>query len=360
MADSIFLKKRRGRALWLFLPIILFLYLVLFPRPLGREMYLRTIWAKSVSPASTVLSDSNSPCWSFRASDTFGYADLDGNLYYVGQRLHNLSLSDSGFINYGSVPDHIVFMNTRGEFQFSIKSYGYPLLDSGGEFLYSINTDLSGLKRIDREGKILWSLSFPVPLTTAALAGEECVIGLMDGRLLLIGSDGEVIYEQETGGSRIPVILGTAITEDRQQIALFSGIDPQSLSIVRRLDNEFVTEVALDLDSDFRREVDLSFSPDARFLYFEVEEGLGVLDIRKKITAGILSPGVLWSVDVASDFSAAAFRTQRGSNLLIFRPLRSVLLSRQLAVPDVFLRIIDNSLILGIDGFLLRADLTEG
>jgi len=104
----------------------------------------------------------------------------------------------------------------------------------------------------------------------------------------------------------------------------------------------------------------LSFSPDARFLYFEVEEGLGVLDIRKKITAEILSLGVLWSVDIASDFSAAAFRTQRGSNLLIFRPLRSVLLSRQLAVPDVFLRIIDNSLILGIDGFLLRADLTEG
>ena len=129
MADSIFLKKRRGRALWLILPITIFLYLVLFPRPVGREMYLRTIWAKSLSPASTVLSDSAAPRWPFRASDTFGYADLDGNLYYVGQRLHNLSLSDSGFINYGSVPDHIVFMNTRGEFQFSIKSYGYPLLD---------------------------------------------------------------------------------------------------------------------------------------------------------------------------------------------------------------------------------------
>jgi hypothetical protein len=360
MADSIFLKKRKGRALWLCLPIILFFYFVLFPRPVGRELYLRTIWANSVSSASTVLSDSNAPRWSFRASDTFGYADLDGNLYYLGQRLHNLSVSDSGFINYGRVPDHIVFMNTRGEFQFSIKSYGYPLLGSGGEFLYSINTDLSGLKRIDREGQTLWSMAFPVPLTTVALAGEECVIGLMDGHLLLIGVDGEVLFEQDTEGSRIPVILGTAITEDRQQIALFSGIDPQILSIVHRRDNEFISAVALDLDSDFRREVALSFSPDARFLYFEVEDGLGVLDIRKKITAGILSPGVLRSVEIASDFSAAAFRTESGSNLLIFRPLSSVLLSQQLAVPDIFLRIIDNSLILGIDGNLLRADLTEG
>jgi hypothetical protein len=339
---------------------MLFFYLVLFPRPVGREIFLRPIWARSVSPASVVLSDSNAPRWAFRAADTFGYADLDGNLYYVDQRLHNLSLSDSGFINYGSVPDHVVFMNTRGEFQFSIKSYGYPLLDSGGEFLYSINTDLSGLKRIDREGQILWSLTFPVPLTSATLAGEECVIGLMDGRLLLIGTDGEVLYEQETEGSRIPVILGTAIAEDRQTIAMFSGIDPQYLSIVQRLNNEFFSEVALDLDSDFRREVDLSFSPDARFLYFEVEEGLGVLDIHKKTSAGILSPGVLRSVDAASYFSAAAFRTERGSHLLIFRPLSSILLSRQLAVRDIYLLIIDNSLILGIDGYLLRADLTEG
>lgn len=360
MADSIFLKKRRGRALWLILPIILFLYLVLFPRPVGREMYLRTIWAKSVSPASMVLSDSVAPRWPFRASDTFGYADLDGNLYYIDRKLHNLSLSDSGFINYGSVPDHIVFMNTRGEFEFSIKSYGYPLLDSSGEFLYSINTDLSGLKRIDREGQILWSLAFPAPLTSASLAGEECVIGLMDGHLRLIGADGEILYERETGGSRIPVILGTAITEDRQRIALFSGIDPQSLTIVQRRDNEFVTEVAVDLDSDFRREVELTFSPDTRFIYFEVEDGLGALDIRKKIAAEIISPGVLSSVETASDFSAAAFRTERGSNLLIFRPPSSVLLSMQLAVPDIFLKIIENSLILGIDGFLLRADLTEG
>ena len=103
MADSIFLKKRRGRVMWLLLPIILFLYLVLFPRPVGREIFLRTIWARSVSPASTVFSDSNAPLWAFRASDTFGYADLDGNLYYIGHRLHNLSLSDSGFINYGII-----------------------------------------------------------------------------------------------------------------------------------------------------------------------------------------------------------------------------------------------------------------
>lgn len=346
--------------MWLVLPITLFFYLVLFPPPVGREMYLRTIWAKSLSPASAVLPDPNTPHWYFRASDTFGYADLAGNLYYVGQRLHNLSLSDSGFFNYGSVPDHIVFNNTRGEFQFGIKSYGYPLLDSSGKFLYSVNTDLSGLKRIDREGQILWSLAFPAPLTTAALAGEECVIGLMDGHLLFIGSGGEVLYEQEVGGSRIPVILGTAVTKDRQQIALFSGIDPQRLAILQRHDNQFDTAVALDLNSNFRREVALHFSPDARFLFFEVEEGLGVFDIRKKISAGILSPGVLRSLDSASGFSAAAFRTETGSNLLIFRPPSSVLLSRQSAFPEVFLRIIDNSLILGIDGFLLRADLTEG
>ena len=152
MAESIFRKQRRGRAFWLFLPLLLFLYLLLFPRPGGRETLVRPIWATELSRSVPPAGDAEVPIWSFRAGDSFGYADLQGNLYYLGQRLHNLSLSDNGFINYGRVPDHVVFMNPRGEFQFSIKSYGYPLLESSGQVLYSINTDRSGLKRINSEG----------------------------------------------------------------------------------------------------------------------------------------------------------------------------------------------------------------
>ncbi len=369
MADSIFRNRRRGRAFWLFLPLLLFLYLLLFPHPGGREPLVRPVWIKEFSPvvsgaaatgsAATVSADA--PSWYFRAADSFGYADLQGNLYYVGRRLHNLSLSDLGFINYGSVPDHVVFMNPRGEFQFSIKSYGYPLLESSGRVLYSINTDRSGVKRIDSEGEILWSMSFPTPITTIALAEEQCLLGLMDGRALLVGAEGDVLYEHTPDGSRIPVLLGTAVSRDRNQIALISGIDPQRLTIVQRRAEEFVPDYTQDLDSDFRREVRLSFSPDARFLFYEIEEGLGVLDVRTKSSGRFLTSGVLESMDSSPEFSAAAFRLDSGgSKLLVFRPPGSVLLSREIAADGVYVKVLGNCLILGLKGVLLRADLLEG
>jgi hypothetical protein len=320
---------------------------------------VRPIWAKELTAGTIVPTNADAPTWYFRADDSFGYADLQGNLYYLGRTLHNLSLSDIGFINYGRVPDHVIFMNPRGEFQFSIKSYGYPLLESSGQVLYSINTDRSGLKRIDNEGQILWSMSFPTPLTSVALAGEECLLGLMDGRALLVGAEGEVIYQYTPDGSRIPVLLGTAVSSDRNHIALISGIDPQTLTVVERRAEEFVPDFMQSLDSDFRREVRLNFSPDARFLFYEVENGLGVLDVRKKSSGRLLASGVLESMDSGPEFTAAAFRSAGGSKLLIFRPLDSVLLSREIAAEGVYVKVLGSSLILGFNGVLLRCVLLE-
>jgi hypothetical protein len=321
---------------------------------------MRPIWSNGISSASAVVSQAGGPSWYFRAGQAFGYADLQGNLYYVGQTLHNLSLSDTGFINYGSVPDHVVFMNTRGEFQYSIKTYGYPLLEPSGQVLYSVNTDRSGLKRIDSEGQILWSVIFPAPLTTIALAGEQCVLGLMDGRVLLVDAEGKVEHEQTSDGSRIPVVLAAAVSQDRSRIALISGIQPQRLSLLQRREGELTKELALELKSDFRREVQLRFAPDNRFLFYEVEEGLGVLDIRKRSSAQFIIPGVLESLDADYEFTVAAFRRAEGCRLLIFRPLDSVLLSRDLSAEQVYVKVLGKSLILGLQGFVLRADLLEG
>jgi hypothetical protein len=360
MADSIFRNQRRGRAFWLFLPILLFIYLLLFPHPGGRESLVRPIWARELTSGTVAPGNGDGPEWHFRTADGFGYADLQGNLYYLGRRMHNLSLSDAGFINYGSVPDHVVFRNFRGEFEFSIKSYGYPLLESSGQVLYSINTDRSGMKRIDSEGQTLWSRSYPTLLTTIALAGEQCLLGLMDGRALLIDGEGDILYQHNPDASRIPIVLGAAVSEDGNKIALICGIDPQTLIVVQRRAEEFVPDFVQELDSDFRREVQVRFAPDTRFLFYEVEDGLGILDARKKSIGGVTASGVLQSMDSGPEFSAAAFRLAEGSKLVIFRPLDSVLLSREIAAEQVYVKVIGSSLILGLNGVLLRADLLEG
>jgi hypothetical protein len=181
----------------------------------------------------------------------------------------------------------------------------------------------------------------------------------MDGRALLIDAEGEVIYQHAPDESRISVLLGAAISEDRRWIALVSGIDPQTLTIVEHRAGQFVPVSTRQLDSDFRREVQVRFDPGDQFLFYEVAGGLGVLDVRKKGGARLLSSGVLESIDSSPEFTAAAFRLAEGSRLLVFRSLDTLLLSRELDAERLYVKTMGNSLILGYDGVLLRADLVE-
>ncbi len=360
MGDSIFRKKRKGRGIWFVPPVLLILYCLLFPRPGGRETFLRPVWTRPLSSPTLTAPRPDQSLYSFRTGNLFGYADLAGNITYLGSALHNVSLSEAGFINYGRVPDHVVFMDTGGEFQYSIKSYGYPLLDPSGRLLYSVNTDLSGLKRIDPEGEVLWAVACSSPLTSFATWKDECTVGLMEGKLLYIGSDGKILYEYEPRGSRIHVVLGTAISGDGQKLAILSGIDPQRLDVIERRGRVFSPLYTLDLPSDFRREVTLRFGPEDRFLFFEVEDGLGVLDVRKAQTATVQIPGVLRALDANSALSVAAFESADSFRLLVFRPFAPVLLSCGLKADDVFVKVLGSSLVLGLDANLLRADLLEG
>lgn len=360
MGDSIFKKKRGGRGGWIWPLILLPLYLLLSAQPSGKESFLRPVWARELTTSTVRATGSENPVFPFRAGERFGYADLEANVCYIDAVLHNLSLSDTGFINYGRVPDHIVFMDTRGEFRYSIKSYGYPLTDSSGRYLYSINTDLSGLKRLNGEGELLWSLAFSSPITSIAFHEDECALGLMEGALVFVGADGQPLDEHRPEGSRMAVVLGTDITSDGSQIALISGIDPQKLTLLRRQGQQLVVQNTLKLSSDFRREVMLQFDPQGRYLHFEAEGGLGVLDINNEIVVSIPALGVMKYLDCGNEFSAASFQNESGSLLVVFRPQGTVMLSRKLEARQLYVKILENSLILGLEGFLLRSDLVEG
>ncbi|GAH58254.1 unnamed protein product [marine sediment metagenome] len=87
----------------------------------------------------------------FRAGRQFGYFSLAGELHYIDRILYDVALSDSGFINFARISENIVFRDPNGDFQYGFKNYGYPVLDREGKRLFSVSTDLGGLKSISRE-----------------------------------------------------------------------------------------------------------------------------------------------------------------------------------------------------------------
>jgi hypothetical protein len=359
------LKRRKRAGLILAAIFSAAFYLILFPQPVGKEQFLVPVWAldlnEAVSPGMSSSVENQSFHW-FRIRDRFGYVGIEGDLRYQDRLIHNVALSNSGFINFARIPENLVYKNPDGAFLYGIPSFGYPLLEPSGTRLYTVNTNLSGIKAWSGEGETIWQADFFSPLTSISLKGEECLLGLLEGKIMFFGPEGELLYEVVEAGSRLPVVLATALRNDAEQLAWISGIDPQRLSIVNRKDSDFSLHYSLDLDSDFRREILLRYFEEGKFLLFEAPGGIKLLDLaRRRIYAAAL-PDRVREVALASerDMLAVGTGSGAGSTLLVFHPLNRRLYAQQLESSDLFLKIIDNHLLVGLPYHLLRLDLQEG
>ncbi len=375
------MRRRRSRRYLIPALALGLLYSFLFPQPSGRESYFKPVWCLAVpqgAPATSAASASGAggerQSW-FRAGRYFGYVRLDGRLLYAAEVLHGVTLSEAGFINYPRVADNLVFQDTAGRFLYGVRGYGYPVLDPSGELLYTVSTDLTELKRLDRDGEVLWSAGFFSPITTLALGGGQCAVGLLDGTLKLLDTGGRIAQDFQPEPSRIPVILGAALGSGR--LAVLSGIDPQRLTILERRGAQYTPLQSLATGSDLRREVTLRFLVDDRFLAYETESGLTVRDLRRGATSvlpgrllALSSSGEgLLAVDSRTDTvsradtlgrEGAASRADTTSRLRLLRPLASPLYEQRLGAGDLFLRFLDGALLLGLPGRLLRVDYLEG
>jgi len=330
------------------------LYLFVFPHPSGKEGFFRPVWSRLI-PGRAAEGEGRPV--SFRAGRHFGFVRLDGGLEYVGEELHGVALSDAGFINYARVADNFVFQDPQGRFLYGVRGFGYPVLSPGGGELYSVSTDLNTLKRLERDGEVLWAASFFSPITSLALSGEECAVGLLDGTVKLIDAKGRIAQDFVPGGSRIPVILGVAFRQDR--LAVLSGIDPQRLSLLTRKNGAFAGGEALVAGSDLRRESLMRFTADGGFLAYETESGLALRELTGK--GGGQLPGRVLALDSSpGGILAVGQRDGAGSRLSLLRPLAPPLYSRRLPAGELFLRFLDGSLLVGFPGRLLRADYLEG
>jgi hypothetical protein len=357
------LRKRRSRRYLVLAFALGLLYLFLFPQPSGREAFFKPIWSRAIppgpsaDPAPEAGGTEGRLSW-FKAGRHFGFVRLDGRVLYAAEVLHGVALSELGFINYPRVADNFVFQDPLGRFQYAVPGRGYPVLDPGGDLLYSVSTDLTELRRLDRDGEALWSAGFFSPITALALSGGECALGLLDGTLKLLDSGGKITQDFLPDASRIPVILGVALAPGR--LAVLSGIDPQRLTLLEKRGAQYYSPVqTLATGSDLRREAVLRFLADGRFLACETDAGLALRDLRRAASSEL--PGRLLALSsTAAGLLALGSREGGGSRLRVLRPLSSPLYERSLAAGDLFLRFLDGSLLLGLPGRLLRADYLEG
>ena len=98
-------------------------------------------------------------------------------------------------------------------------------------------------------------------MTTASLRGDLLFVGLLNGSLELLDGKGRPVFEFSPAGSRIPVVVGDAVSPDGSLLAAVTGIGPQYLTVLRRQapgqarSTAYAPIAVLGLPSEFRREI---------------------------------------------------------------------------------------------------------
>lgn len=350
-------KKNPGRLL-LITFLVLISYFFLFPFPLGRELHLKPVWTKELRAGNFNGKSENEPFTWLKTGEFFGYFNLAGDFYYVGRVFFDVALSNTGFVNFAKITENLVFIDNKGRFLFSFESYGYPVLSDQGERLFTVNTDLCGIRELNREGELLWQKEFATPITTLSIKEDYLLIGLLEGRFELLDREGLLEFEFTPTGSRIETILGVAEMQGR--LAVISGIDPQQLSVFEKKDQGFAPIFTRNLDTDFRREVIIAFSEDGRYLLLEGFNEVSVLDMNKRSSYSLPTNGRLKHFSTANEI-LVTLSGVGGSTIFQVSGLPNQLLySELLSTEDVFLRQIDEHLFLAINGHLVRIDVLEG
>jgi hypothetical protein len=342
--------------------LVIILYFALFPYPVGRELVVRPVWASAIPAALPAAGEATAGLAAapFQLGDLFGYVDTDGALLSAGRTPFQVALSARGFVTYTRLGSTWIFQDPRGRRQFTFSGSGYPLLSPDGTRLFTVKTDASGLTELDRNGDPLWTRDFPSLMTCLSVAGENAMaVGLLSGELTVVDRQGRILASALPAGSRIPVILGCAVSADGLRVAAVSGIDPQLLLVEERQGTAYKPLARITLPSEFRREVRMGFDPAGSWLYFENERGVGLWSAdtgRASLLplAGGAAEGVFLPTHRAVAFVSGA---EARREIIIVTPPASLRSREAFTGAAVFAGTIGDGLLLGVDGLLLRIDL---
>jgi hypothetical protein len=354
--------KKRPAALFFTALAFILLYFILFPYPLGKELVARPAWAVQATGADTPSAPASGPAASvapFQSGDRFGYVRADGRITYSDAVLYRVALSDRGFVNYTRLGTDWIMRGPDGKRLLNFSGDGYPFLSPEGDRLFIVKSDLSGLIELDANGDALWSRDFPSMITSVSLGSSALLVGLLNGSLVLLNGEGYPVREQVPEPGRIPVVLGCAVSADGALAACISGIDPQSLTVLRRQGDAHAVIARRVLTSDFRREARMRFAPDARFLVYETERGAGLFDTGSRRTESAVMRGTLRGIGFAAGGRCAVLASGNGvsAEIGILSPFAQPVCRQTFTAHEIALGGIDGQLLISCDGWLLRVDI---
>ena len=282
---------------------ILFLFIYIFAAavPLGSDIYLKPVWARTITPdsaqaelegigneAENTIPQAAAEQFAgkapkvFLTESRFGYFTADGELLRSSPVTQRISASSTAWTEYGSDAAKTPIYRPDGSLITVIEEPGFVYIDENRFYLFEPGG--SAVKQYDTDGKPRWRYLHTAPITAFHSTKGGTIIGFSDGKLVALDSAGNVLADFYPGGSDYQVILGAAISADGKLAACVCGIDCQRALLIRIDGNKYKIIHHRKLEGNLRRQVFVDFDIKGKNAVFECAEGIGFIDCDRLIS----------------------------------------------------------------------------
>ncbi|MEL3907814.1 MAG: hypothetical protein P1P64_02220 [Treponemataceae bacterium] len=274
--------------------IIAFFGLILFiffaAEPTGNQAFFEPVSVFEIEPMETQTE--NKKLFPFVSADFFGFFDAGGKVVFAKEQNNEFSLSDSIWTNYtfrspyiGNASSEVqaekaTIFSSNGTELFSVEAKGALHLSSDRVFVFLPSGNSVG--EYNKAGKLLWTYSMPGIITAFACNDEFTVIGSSDGYIVFLDKTGAEKFCFYPGGSKVEIIYSLAISRDGKRIACLCGLDKQRLMLFEANDYHKTIFHAF-LKEGLRKQANMFFDEDSKYLFSETAEGIAILNCKKLV-----------------------------------------------------------------------------
>jgi len=291
----------------------------------------------------------------FIVKDHFGYISPDGSEVFRDAIQGRVALLPQAFCNYDKLGNNLVIRDPVQNYMYPVDVLGYPIVRDNLFFI--ISADMTGVTACSAEGEFLFDRRFTSLISSIDCSGGIVSIGLLKGRTEIFDTEGNSIASLEASGSRIDAVYGTAVASNGKMIAVTHGLDPQYVSLFRKLADQYVQLKRFSLNDERRSQVLMAFSEDNTQLLVETAAGVELIGTAEPfVRSSIPLEGLLIDYEFPALGEPIYILSSDGTNgtLGIYRRDGTLYNQERFDGEAAWLYRTDGSLFLGVNNTLTR------
>lgn len=332
--------KKKKRLLVLSIVALCVLYILLAARPLSREIHFIPVWtidtdnstrterlsikemqelaenppAAAEQPSEDAPSSGSekpnggakplspeafSEAIPFKLGQLVGYFTKNGKMLSRVTFPFKASISPLFYSVYDTHSERILVHAPNGQVVSEIGQTGFPFFADDKIFLFLPGG--ASFAKVAENGDVLWTYEGRSPITAFSSSKNGLVAGFADGRMILFGSDGDVLFEFVPGGSEFPVILGAGISNSGNLFAAISGHGKQRFVLAEKKGDRAKIVFHKYFDKEISNQMLVKFKNDESAVYYSCSDGLGVVNCRTHKDSVIPLEGTILSIQEDAD-----------------------------------------------------------